>query len=280
VKPVGPKTVLAAIAEHPWSSLRDFVVLSAIMLFSVLLAQHYDIFGFIASLAYPSREISPAEAVLLGGIGAACVWTFISRRLKDAAADTLNPELIASEMQALRVLAMQDPLTHLPNRRVLLDAVDMATKIPPPPGRSHAVFLLDLNGFKRVNDRYGHAVGDEVLNAVVARFRRAARSNDLFARLGGDEFAVLSRDVDEGDARAIGERFIAALSHNVQAAGITHAIGVAIGAALFPADGQTVETIMRHADVAMYRAKSSEQSSMAFFSPDAGDDPVARQATA
>ena len=279
MKPVGPKTVLAAISGHPWASLRDFVVLSAIMLFSVLLVQHYDIFAFIASLAYPSREISPAEAVLLGGIGAVCVWTFISRRLKDAATNSPSPEMIASEMQALRVLAMQDPLTHLPNRRVLLEAVDMATKVPPCHGRSHAVFVLDLNGFKQVNDRYGHAVGDEVLKAVVARFRRAARSNDIFARLGGDEFAVLSRDVDESDARAIGDRFIAALSHNVQAAGSTHAIGVAIGAALFPADGNTVEKIMRHADVAMYRAKSNKDSSMVFFGWDA-DDTVAHKATA
>jgi diguanylate cyclase (GGDEF)-like protein len=280
VKPVGPKTVLAAIAGHPWSSLRDFVVLSAIMLFAVLFAQHYDIFAFIAELAYPRREISPAEAVLLGGIGAACVWTFISRRLRDAATDSPSPEMIASEMHALRVLAMQDPLTNLPNRRVLLDAVDLATKVNPAPGRSHALFLLDLNGFKRVNDRYGHAMGDEVLKAVVARFRRAARHNDIFARLGGDEFAVLSRDVDEADARMIGERFIAVLGHSVQASGMSHAIGVAIGAALFPEDGDTVEKIMRHADVAMYRAKSNTDSSLVFFGSDAAGDAVTRKATA
>ena len=94
-------------------------------------------------------------------------------------------------MRALRELAMQDPLTSLPNRRVLLEALDLATKLPPAAGCSHANFLLDLNDFKCVNDRYGHAVGDEVLQAVVERFRRVARGNDVFARLGGDEFAVL-----------------------------------------------------------------------------------------
>ncbi len=279
MKPAAPKTVLAAIAEHPWSSLRDVVVLAAIMLFAVLLTQQYDIFGFIRSLAYPRREISPAEAVMLGGMGAACGWVFISRRLKEAASDAGGAEFLASEVQALRVLAMQDPLTNLPNRRVLLDALEMATKLMPSEGRAHAVFLLDLNGFKRVNDRYGHAVGDEVLKAVVARFRRAARSNDVFARLGGDEFAVLSRDVDERDARGIGNRFIGALNHNVEAGGATHAIGVAIGAALFPEDGDTVEKIMRHADVAMYRAKSSEGSSLVFFRSVAQDG-VARKAMA
>jgi diguanylate cyclase (GGDEF)-like protein len=183
-------------------------------------------------------------------------------------------------MHALRVMAMQDPLTSLPNRRVLLDALDVATKVPPDHGRSHAIFLLDLNGFKRVNDRYGHAMGDEVLKAVVARFRRAARSNDIFARLGGDEFAVLSRDVNVNDARVIGNRFIDVLGHDVQAAGISHAMGVAIGAALFPEDGDTAEKIMRHADVAMYGAKSNADSSMVFFRPDADDDAVTRKATA
>ncbi|KAB2938952.1 MAG: GGDEF domain-containing protein [Hyphomicrobium sp.] len=280
MKPAGPKTVIQAIAEHPWSSLRDFAVLSAIMIFAVLMAQHYDIFGFIESLAYPSREISPAEAVMLGGIGAACVWTFISRRLREAGSDAAGADILASEMHALRVLAMQDPLTSLPNRRVLLDALDMATKLPPMEGRSHAVFLLDLNGFKGVNDRYGHAVGDEVLKAVVARFRHAARRNDVFARLGGDEFAVLSRDVDEIDARAIGDRFIGALGHSVRAGGATHAIGVAIGAALFPEDGDTVEKIMRHADVAMYRAKSNEGSSLVFFRSVAAEGGIVRKATA
>jgi diguanylate cyclase (GGDEF)-like protein len=254
-----------SIAKHPWSSLRDFVVLGAVMLFAVLLARHYDIFGFIAMLAEPRRQISPAEAVMLGALGAACVWLFIDRRLHEARRDDLDPELLAAEMQALRVLAMQDPLTKLPNRRVLLDALEAAILLPPRDGKSHAVFLLDLNGFKHVNDRFGHAAGDEVLKAVVGRFRRAARSSDVLARLGGDEFAVLSRNVDLESARAIGDRFIASLRHEVSAGGATHALGVAIGAALFPADGDTVEKILRHADVAMYRAKATPQSALAFF---------------
>jgi diguanylate cyclase (GGDEF)-like protein len=279
VKPAGPRTVIAAIAEHPWLSARDFLVLSAIMLFCVLMAQRYDIFGFLASLAYPSRRISPAEAVMLGAIGAVCVWVFISRRLTDASRDENSPDALASEMRVLRRLAMQDPLTNLPNRRVLLESLEAATTMPPPKGRSHAVFLLDLNGFKHVNDRYGHAVGDEVLQAVVTRFRRAARSSDVFARLGGDEFAVLSCNVDETRARTIGERFIMALGEEVLAGGTTHAIGVAIGASLFPNDGDTVEKVLRHADVAMYRAKAEPGSSLVFFSAIAAEE-VGRKASA
>jgi diguanylate cyclase (GGDEF)-like protein len=273
-----PRTVIAAVAEHPWRSARDFVVLSGIMLFCVLMAQRYDIFGFLASLAYPSRQISPAEAVMLGAIGAVCVWVFISRRLAEVSRDD-GPEALASEMRLLRRLAMQDPLTNLPNRRVLLESLEDATRVLPPSGRSHAVFLLDLNGFKHVNDRYGHAVGDAVLQAVVTRFRRAARSSDIFARLGGDEFAVLSCNVDEARARAIGERFILALGDEILAGETTHAIGVAIGASLFPKDGDTVEKVLRHADVAMYRAKAEPGSSLVFFSAIA-DEEAGRKASA
>jgi diguanylate cyclase (GGDEF)-like protein len=278
VKSDGLRTLVTIIARHPWSSLRDFAVLSGVMLFAVLMAQHYDIFGFIASLAEPRREISPAEAVTLGCLGAICVWMFIARRFAEERRDAVSPAVLASELQELRTLATQDPLTNLPNRRVLLEALDVATKLPPIEGCAHAIFLLDLNGFKLVNDRYGHAVGDEVLQAVVARFRRAARTNDVFARLGGDEFAVLSRNVDEASARAIGNRFIDALRGGVTAGGSTHAVGVAVGAALYPRDGDTVEKILRHADVAMYRAKALPDSSLVFFNPAVGIVSMERQA--
>ena len=275
----GPKSLVQSIARHRWSSLRDFVVLAAIMLFAVLMARRYDVFGFIASLTEPRRVISPAEVVWLTCLGVICVWVFVARRLDEMHADTISPEALATEMRELRVLASQDPLTRLPNRRVMLEALDVATNLPPVDGRSHAIFLLDLNGFKHVNDRYGHAVGDQVLQAVVERFRRAARTNDVFARLGGDEFAVLSRNVDEDAARAIGERFIAALDGEVRAGDASHTIGVAIGAALYPKDGDTVEKILRHADVAMYRAKSQLGSSLVFFNPAVGIVSTERKAT-
>ena len=169
---MGPKTVIAAVVDHPWASARDFIVLSAVMLFCVLMAQRYDVFGFIRSLADPRREISPAEAVMLGVVGAVCVWVFISHRLREAHGNAISPEVLASEVRILRRLAMQDPLTNLPNRRVLLESLEAATRSAPHKGRAHVIFLLDLNGFKHVNDRYGHAVGDEVLQAVVTRFRR------------------------------------------------------------------------------------------------------------
>jgi len=267
------KRIREAVAARPWESLRDAVVLTGIMLFAVLMAQHFDIFAFAQSFASPRREISPAETVLLCMIGAACIGYFVSRRLREVREDDRRARdagALASEVQVLRELALRDPLTGLPNRRVLLDALDLAAEAPDQ-NRVHAVFLLDLNGFKGINDRYGHAVGDGVLRAVVERFKNATRADDVFARLGGDEFAALSRNVSEKEARAIGNRFVGALDDSVQVAGVQHAIGVSVGVALFPADGDTVEKILRHADVAMYCAKSQGQSKLVFFSEAAAD---------
>jgi diguanylate cyclase (GGDEF)-like protein len=130
----------------------------------------------------------------------------------------------------------------------------------------HAFYLLDLNGFKRVNDKHGHAVGDELLRIVAKRFRAVARKEDLVARLGGDEFAVLACDVESREkATQIGERFVAALSEEITVAGRSHPIGVAIGVALYPEDGRLADEIMHHADLAMYKAKANKPSSLTFF---------------
>ncbi len=253
------------IVRHPWSSLRDALVLSGLMAFAVLLAWRYDLFAFIKTLADPQRTISPPEAVLLSILFVACVYTFIVHRLAENRLDALSASELAGEMRKLRELAMQDPLTRLPNRRALLAGLEVATAACNAGDRRHAFFILDLNGFKRVNDLCGHTVGDHVLQAVVERFRRVARPTDLLARLGGDEFAVLSYDVDRACEIAIGDRFMSALANAISTDGYLHEIGVAIGATLLPDDGSTCEAILHNADVAMYRAKAQPGSALAFF---------------
>jgi diguanylate cyclase (GGDEF)-like protein len=277
VRRFGPRPLVEIITKHPWSSLRDGLLLSALMTMAVLTARHYDIFAFFSALADPQRTISPAEAVLLAALFALCIYVFIARRLNEERCDESYQLDLEREMHELRELAMQDPLTELPNRRALLIALEAASASCGPRDPKHAFFLLDLNGFKRVNDLHGHAVGDHVLQVVVDRFRRVARPNDLLARLGGDEFAVLSSDVDRASALAIGARFAAALTNAISVDGHTHEVGVAIGGALFPDDGVTCETILRNADLAMYRAKEQEGSALAFFDP-AVDTAASRQA--
>ena len=142
-----------------------------------------------------------------------------------------------------------------------------ATASLPSDDRKHAFFLIDLNDFKRVNDLHGHALGDRVLQVVAERFRTATRPTDLLARLGGDEFAVLSYDVDQDTAHAIGLRFIATLASEIRVGGHLYEIGASIGAALIPDDGTTAEEIIHNADLAMYRAKGQDQNSLVFFEP-------------
>jgi diguanylate cyclase (GGDEF)-like protein len=265
VNRVGPKLVAESIAHHPWASLWDFTLLSGLMGFAVLMAQRYDLFEFIKALADPQRGISRPEAVLLVGLAIVCVGVFVARRLREARVDAALTPTLDVEMRALRDLAMQDPLTSLPNRRALLLALDAALQNPPREGQTHAFFMLDLNGFKGINDVYGHTAGDRVLQVVVDRFLGAAREGDLLARLGGDEFAVLACNVDPEAVGAIGNRFIAALRHDVQTEDCTRAVGVAVGGVLIPRDGDTVEKVLRHADVAMYQAKATRAASPVLF---------------
>jgi len=259
------KSLGRIVARHPWSSLRDAALLSSFMAFAVLVAWRYDLFAFLKSLSDPQRTISPPEAVLLAILFACCVYTFIARRFAEARCDAASESCHEVEMRKLRELALQDPLTRLPNRRALLAGLEEATVACASGGSHHAFFILDLNGFKRVNDLYGHAVGDHVLQVVVERFRRVARPSDLLARLGGDEFAVLSYDVDRTAAMEIGARFVRSLDSAVSTDGFSHDVGVAVGATLMPDDGLSSEAILHNADVAMYRAKAQAQSAVAFF---------------
>lgn len=159
---------------------------------------------------------------------------------------------------------MQDPLTALPNRRAVIPALDDA--IAGPRGTTLAFYLLDLNGFKKVNDAYGHVTGDAVLRAVAQRFRTVARDEDLIARLGGDEFAVVACGVhSRSEAFDIGQRYVAALDDAVCVGDHAHNIGVAVGVAFYPDDGATAEEIMHRADLAMYAAKAERKSTLLFF---------------
>ncbi|MDJ0770998.1 MAG: EAL domain-containing protein [Ilumatobacter sp.] len=161
-----------------------------------------------------------------------------------------------STRQALERLeeAQHDALTGLPNRRSFIDAVD--DSLAKLSAANPHVLLLDLNGFKEINDRLGHDVGDAVLIAFSERLRRALPAAGTGARLGGDEFAVIIvTPVGQRFRREIIEELHAALTQPLDIHGFPVTIGVSIGAAAAPADGHTTRDLLRAADVAMYRAK-------------------------
>jgi diguanylate cyclase (GGDEF)-like protein len=161
------------------------------------------------------------------------------------------------ESDTLRALAHTDPLTGLPNRRGLLQHLGPALR-QCSPDRLLAVFLLDLDGFKPVNDRYGHDVGDALLLAVGQRLQAQLRGTDVVGRLGGDEFLVLASGLaDEGAARTLGEKLLAAFATPFDVAGQRCTVGLTVGYALAPLDGSDADDLIKRADAAMYAGKQA-----------------------
>jgi diguanylate cyclase (GGDEF)-like protein len=271
-------SVLRSVARHPWTSAQDLLLISGAMIGAVVLTLEYELFSFADQLTIAERRITLAETIFLTALLAAGIVAFVVRRLREERIDQAREFERDQELRNLRVQAMQDPLTGLPNRRAMLSALTDATSGPSSNGRRHAFFLLDLNDFKRVNDLCGHAAGDRVLQMVVERFKAAARPTDVLARLGGDEFALLSFDVTRDGAHAIGERFITCLHSPIRVDANLHEIGVSIGATLIPEDGIIPQEILRNADCAMYAAKDAKRSAMEFYTVAAGVSRGSRRA--
>lgn len=162
------------------------------------------------------------------------------------------------ERDAMRSLAHTDPLTGLPNRRGLNAELNAALARTAQNGRVVAVYMLDLDGFKPVNDRHGHDVGDELLIAVAHRLRQSVRRGDTVARLGGDEFVVMSEQLDtEDDALALGQQLLRAFESPFVIAPHSWRVGLTIGFALSPVDSLDAVTLLKYADAGMYVGKSS-----------------------
>ena len=152
--------------------------------------------------------------------------------------------------------ATHDSLTDLANRRKFFDEVRHAHKRANRERCSFAIAVLDLDGFKKINDQLGHRVGDRVLEEVAGRLRRACRSIDVAGRLGGDEFAVLLGHVDDViSARAAIQEIERELERPLTVAGVPLKVGVSSGLAVYPDDGSDVEGLLQHADETMYETK-------------------------
>ena len=170
-------------------------------------------------------------------------------------------------------LAFYDPLTGLPNRRLLLDRLGQAPVLSQRSGKVGALLFLDLDHFKDLNDTLGHEVGDELLQEVAQRLLANVRVADTVARLGGDEFVVmlseLSTSTQEAAAMAqrIGEKILRGLSEPYVLRGHTHQGAASIGATLFGASAQSASELLRQADIAMYQVKARRGNALCFFDP-------------
>jgi diguanylate cyclase (GGDEF)-like protein len=161
--------------------------------------------------------------------------------------------------------AMIDALTGLSNRRHFNEVLENIVRAADP-GTTHAVVLLDLDRFKTINDTLGHPVGDALLCLVAQRLRRETRDEDLVAHLGGDEFAILQPNGEQ--AETLAARIVDIMSHPFLVEGHVANIGASVGIARYPDHGDTADTLMSHADLALYGAKAGGRSTWRLF--DAG----------
>ena len=213
-----------------------------------------------------TRALGVSAVATVAGLGVLVVgtWVPLSRLavtlagvtlLAAAARSQVAFRLLARMADLRRLAAATDDLTGLPNRRALY--TEGHARLARPQRRRHALLMLDLDKFKGVNDSLGHDAGDQLLVQVGARLREHLRGGDMLARLGGDEFAVLLGDSGHQEATDVALTLRAALAAPFAIEAVVLHSSVSVGIALFPDDGRDLSTLLRKADIAMYKAKAS-----------------------
>uniref|UniRef100_A0A486XGN6 cyclic-guanylate-specific phosphodiesterase n=1 Tax=Rheinheimera sp. BAL341 TaxID=1708203 RepID=A0A486XGN6_9GAMM len=176
-----------------------------------------------------------------------------------------------ADQQRIHRLAFYDPLTHLPNRRLLLEKIAEVQADCQRSSQYAALLFIDLDHFKRLNDSYGHSYGDELLRQLAKRLAPAVRETDILARPGGDEFILLARlqtkepQIAAIDAELIGNKLLEAIRQPFMLHKLQYHITASIGIALFNNDSQAIDELMSSADLAMYHSKESGRNQLYFF---------------
>jgi diguanylate cyclase (GGDEF)-like protein len=180
-----------------------------------------------------------------------------------AAVAALATDRLAFHLQKAQVAAVSDPLTGLPNRVLLRDRVEQAVRRSSRSGEPFALVVVDLDGFKNVNDHHGHAAGDHVLRALARRFEDTVRTSDTVARVGGDEFVILSLGSrDEHEVAALVGRLRQALREPIDVGpGTMASVDASIGWAIYPVDGASAGALLDRADEQMFATKRQEGTS-------------------
>ena len=177
--------------------------------------------------------------------------------------DVTERQLVATRFE---YLASHDLLTGLPNRGLFMDRLAQAMLRCQREPSNLALLFIDVDRFKRINDSHGHSVGDEVLVEVARRLRSAVRNEDSVARLGGDEFTIIIERLEQPDgSNRVGQSVIAAFDAPFEMDGRSFSVGVSVGIAVYPGDGDDQGTLLKHADIAMFHAKAAGRCNYAQF---------------
>jgi diguanylate cyclase (GGDEF)-like protein len=242
--------------------IREALVLLAIGIVTFLLADAYDLPPHLLQFGLDYAGWEMDDLIFVFFVLSAGLMIYGFRRYQD-----LSHEIkarTAAELEA-RNLARHDPLTGLPNRRFFEEKLEECLR-DASAAHQVAVLMLDLDGFKTVNDTYGHAAGDKALTEFSRRVSKVLRPGTFLARIGGDEFSIIKPKIDSlDDPTNLARRIAAAVAEPFVIDGVTAEFGVGIGVAVAPNDGTDPEELVRRADRALYRAKTTGRSCVCFY---------------
>ncbi|MFJ4454817.1 putative bifunctional diguanylate cyclase/phosphodiesterase [Pseudomonas sp. NPDC089392] len=199
----------------------------------------------------------------LAVLAVALLTSVLDARLEARTAELARSLTLAN--QELTQLALHDTLTDLPNRTLLADRIEQAIAKVTEQGGCFALMFIDLDGFKPVNDAFGHHIGDLLLKAVAARLRGHLHSQDTLARIGGDEFVLLVELQEPNDAMDVAVKQVNLVSRPFRVAEHDLQLTASLGIVLYPGNGQDQHELLRNADAAMYHAKSAGKNGYSFF---------------
>ncbi len=211
---------------------------------------------------------------LCGLIPLCGTWGIFRIRMAESKRREHEPHLLVEAQKTIQNLAFYDPLTELPNRRMLLDRLRMTLAVSARSGRLRALLFLDLDKFKKLNDSFGHQAGDLLLKETAQRLTAATRETDTVARLGGDEFVVLVENLSgrpkeaAAQAERIAEKILAVIRQPYLLFGHEYLLTASIGITLFGIQKEGTEEVLQQADIAMYQAKAEGRNTVRFFAPE------------
>jgi len=218
-----------------------------------------------------------APAMALAGMAAILSFALLVAFLRSHERQHRSLE---EKRRAIEHLALHDALTGLPNRFLMLAHLEQAVSLAQRHDMKVGVLFLDLDGFKPINDRLGHPVGDIVLQETARRLQSCVRDCDTASRYGGDEFVILLTEIwGEENAALVAEKVLAAINQPIQIGSESVQVSSSIGIAIFPCDGSDAKALIEQADKAMYEAKQNGPGQFAFFRADAGREADSSEAS-
>jgi diguanylate cyclase (GGDEF)-like protein len=240
----------------------DAIIIIVFCVIMFVMDYYYDLAPQLFQFANDYREWEIDNLIFVAFVASIAMVIFSYRRVRELAFEMKARR--GAELEAKK-LARHDALTGLPNRRFFVETLGEVLLTTNPDSQS-AVLMLDLDGFKSVNDAFGHAIGDQTLIEFAKRISAIMRAGAVLIRVGGDEFAVIVPNIKSlDDPTALARRIVAAVADPFLIGQISTSVGVGVGIAIAPSDGMDPEILVQRADRALYRAKAEGRSCIRFF---------------